>query len=212
MFIVEKKPQSNIAEAYRSLGTNVQYSSFDKDIRVIVVTSAEAGEGKTTTAGNLALAFAESQKRTLIIDCNLRSPTLDKRFKTSSLVGLSDILVGKKNVYSAIHRHNEYLSVITSGTIPPNPAQMLSSRTMEKLLQELKEHFQIIILDSAPLNDFSDTQILSTKADGVILVVKARKTKKNKVVEAKSALEKVGANLLGAVLNEVKNSRGRMKN
>ncbi|MDS0526644.1 CpsD/CapB family tyrosine-protein kinase [Clostridium sp. SHJSY1] len=212
MFIVEKKPQSIFAESYRTLRTNIQYSSFDKDIKIIVVTSSEAGEGKSTTAGNLALAFAEAKKRTILIDCNLRNPTLNKQFKTSGLLGLSDILIGKNNIYSAIHKHNEYLSVMTSGTIPPNPAEMLSSRTMEKLLQELKEHFQIIILDSSALNDYSDAQILSTKADGVILVVKARKTKRNKVFDAKALLDKVGVNLLGVVLNEVKSRKKEGKN
>jgi capsular exopolysaccharide synthesis family protein len=207
MFIVEKKPQSIIAEAYRTLRTNIQYSSFDKEIRTIVVTSSEPGEGKSTTSGNLALSFAQAEKRTIIIDCDLRKPALHKQFRISNLVGLSDVLIGKEKINVAVHKYNDYLSVLPSGKLPPNPAEMLASKSMSRLLQELREYFDIIILDSAPLHAVTDAQILSTKADGVIVVVRAEKTKRNTVIESKSLLDKVGANILGVVLNGVENSR-----
>lgn len=209
MFIVEKKPKSITAESYRTLRTNIQYSSFDKEIRTIVVTSSEPGEGKSTTSGNLALSFAQADQRTIIIDCDLRKPSLHKTFRLSNLTGLSDVLIGKGNINSAIHQYNEYLSVLTSGKLPPNPSEMLGSKSMSRLLEALKEHYDVIILDSAPLLAVTDAQILSTKADGTVLVVRAEKTKKESVVHAKNLLDKVDAHLLGIVLNGVNNSRSK---
>jgi len=207
MFIVEKKPKSITAESYRTLRTNIQYSSFDKKIKTIVVTSSEPGEGKSTTAGNLALSFAQAEKKTILIDCDLRKPSMHKNFRISNLVGLSDVIIGKEKAKDAVHEYNEYLSVLTSGKLPPNPSEMLGSKAMTNLIEVLKQSYDIIVLDSAPLQAVTDAQILSTKADGTILVVRAEKTKKDSVLQAKALLEKVGANILGVVLNGVENSR-----
>ena len=207
MFIVDKKPKSITAESYRTLRTNIQYSSFDKEIRVIVVTSSEAGEGKSTTAGNLAISFSQAQKKTIIIDCDLRKPSLHKKFKISNMTGLSDLLKGRENLGETVHAFNEYLDVLTSGKIPPNPSEMLGSRAMEHLIQSLKNEYEMIILDSAPLQAVTDAQILSTKADGTILVVRAEKTKRDSVRQAKELLKKVDANILVVVLNGVENIR-----
>ena len=207
MFIVEKKPNSIIAEAYRTLRTNIQYSSFDKKIRTIVITSSEAGEGKSTTAGNLAISFSQAQKKTIMIDCDLRKPSLHKKFRISNILGLSDVLKGKESLSGTIHEYNEYLDVLTSGKVPPNPAEMLGSRSMSNLLEKLKGEYDIIILDSAPLQAVTDAQILSTKADGTIIVVRAEKTKRDSVIQAKELLQKVDANILGIVLNGVENIR-----
>lgn len=207
MFIVEKKPKSITAEAYRTLRTNIQYSSFDKEIRVIVVTSSEAGEGKSTTAGNLAISFSQAQKKTIMIDCDLRKPSLHKKFRISNMTGLSDLIKGKETLKDAVHEYNEYLDILTSGKLPPNPSEMLGSKAMENLLEKLKEQYDIIVLDSAPLQAVTDAQILSTKADGTIIVVRAEKTKRDSVKQAKELLEKVDANILGIVLNGVENIR-----
>ena len=209
MFIVDEKPKSIAAEAYRTLRTNIQYSSFDEEIRTIVVTSSEPGEGKSTTAGNIALSFAQAAKKTVIIDCDLRKPSLHKKFKISNIGGLSDILIGKEKIDDVIHHFNEELDVITSGKLPPNPAEMLGSRTMERLLVALKERYDIIILDTAPLQAVTDAQILSTKSDGIILVVRAHATKRESVIQAKGLIEKVGGKILGTVLNGVENTRGK---
>ena len=207
MFIVEKKPKSISAESYRTLRTNIQYSSFDKEIRTIVVTSSEPGEGKSTVAGNLALSFAQAEKRTIIIDCDLRKPSLHKKFKVSNLYGLSDVLIGNEKIDKALVKHSPYLHILTSGKIPPNPAEMLGSKIMNKLLNELRDVYDIIILDSAPLQAVTDAQILSTKADGTILVVRAEATKRDSVIQAKQLLEKVGSNILGIVLNAVEDRK-----
>ena len=198
MFIVEKQPKSIAAESYRTLRTNIQYSSFDKEYKVIMVTSSEPGEGKSTTAGNLAL-----------VDCDLRKPSLHKKFKVSNIIGLSDVIIGKEELVTAIHRYNKNLVILTSGKIPPNPSEMLSSKTMTGLLEELKNNFDYIILDTPPVQAVTDSQILSTKADGTIIVVKAERTKKDSVENAINLLKKVNANIIGTVLNGVDNSRNK---
>ena len=212
MFIVEKEPKSMAAESYRTLRTNIKYSSFDKDYRIIVVTSAEPGEGKTTTAGNLALCMAQEDKKVILIDCDLRKPSLHKNFKVSNSIGLSDVVIGKVDLITASHEYNENLVVLTSGKIPPNPSEMLSSKIMGEILATLKESFDYIILDTPPVLVVTDSQILSTKADGTILVVRAEKTKKASVKNSVNLLKQVNANIIGTVLNGVDVSRDKYYN
>lgn len=209
MFIVEEKPKSITAESYRTLRTNIQYSSFDKEIRTIVVTSSEPGEGKSTVAGNLALSFAQADKSTILIDCDLRKPSLHKKFRISNMVGLSDILIGRKSIEESVNTYSKKMHIITSGKIPPNPSEMLGSKAMQKLMNELGNIYDVIILDSAPLQAVTDAQVLSTKADGTILVVRAEKTKRDSVNGAKELLEKVNANILGVVLNAIEDKKGK---
>jgi len=208
-FVVEKKPKSIVSEAYRTLRTNIQYSSLDKEIKTIVITSAEAAEGKSTVSGNLALSFAQNEKKVIIVDCDLRKPSVHKNFKISNLVGLSEVLIGKAKIEEVIQSRNENLDILPAGKIPPNPSEMLSSTAMTKLVEKLKEKYDIVILDSAPLQAVTDAQILSTKADGTILVIRAQRTNKEAVIEAKNLLTKVGANIIGTVLHAVENTRGK---
>jgi capsular exopolysaccharide synthesis family protein len=208
-FVVEKKPKSIVSEAYRTLRTNIQYSSFDKQIRTIVVTSAEAAEGKSTVSGNLALTFAQNEKKVILIDCDLRKPSVHKNFKISNLIGLSEVLIGKEKLEDVIQKRNQNLDILTSGKIPPNPSEMLSSSAMTKLIEKLKEIYDIIILDSAPLQAVTDAQVLSTKVDGTIIVVRAQRTNREAVIEAKKLLDKVGAHIIGTVLHAVENTRGK---
>lgn len=208
-FVMERKPKSVVSEAYRTLRTNIQYSSFDKKIKTIVVTSAEAAEGKSTVSGNLALACSQNENKVIIIDCDLRKPSIHKKFKISNLLGLSEVLIGKAQLDDAIQSRNENLDVLTSGKVPPNPSEMLSSSAMTKLIEKLKEKYDVVILDSAPLGAVTDAQILSTKVDGTILVTRAERTKREVVLEAKNSLEKVGANILGCVLHAVENTKGK---
>ncbi|MGL5149420.1 MAG: CpsD/CapB family tyrosine-protein kinase [Clostridium sp.] len=212
MFIVQQKPKSMVAEAYRTLRTNIQYSSFDREIRTIVVTSTEPGEGKSTVAGNLGFAMSQGDKKVLIIDCDLRKPSLHKRFRISNMTGLSDILLKKEIMKDGIFEYTENLHIITSGKVPPNPSEMLGSKAMEKLLKELQEVYDYIILDTAPVRVVADAQILSTKVDGTILIVKAGVTKKDEVMESKQLLDKVNAKILGTVLNGVENNKKKYYN
>lgn len=209
MFIVEKEPKSIAAESYRTLRTNIQYSSFDKEYKVIMVTSSEPGEGKSTTAGNLALCLAQGEKKVILVDCDLRKPSLHKKFKISNIVGLSDVMIGKEELVTAMHRYNNNLVILTSGKIPPNPSEMLSSKAMTTLLDALKQNFDYIILDTPPVQAVTDSQILATKADGTILVVRAERTKKDSVQSAINLLKKVNADIIGTVLNGLDNSRNK---
>jgi len=207
MFVVEDKPRSIEAEAYRKLRTNIQYSSIDKEIKSIVVTSACPMEGKSTVSGNLALSFAQNGKKVIIVDCDLRKPSIHRKFNISNLCGLSEVMIGKEPLDNAIQKYKSNLHILTSGKIPPNPAEMINSTTMSNLLEELKEEYDIVIIDSSPLEAVTDGQILSTKVDGTILVLKAGKSKIESVKEAKNLLNKVGANIIGLVINEVSNSK-----
>ncbi|WP_040194957.1 CpsD/CapB family tyrosine-protein kinase [Clostridium culturomicium] len=199
--IVEREPKSIAAESYRTLRTNIQYSSFDEDYKVIVITSSEPGEGKSITAGNLALSLAQGDKKVILIDCDLRKPSIHKKFKLSNTLGLSDVIVEKESVTNVGYKYNKNLTVLTSGKIPPNPAEMLGSKAMTALLDALKKVFDYVIIDTPPVQAVTDAQILSAKADGTILVVRAEKTKKDSVHNSVGLLKKVNANIIGTVLN-----------
>ncbi len=209
MFIVQKNPKSIAAEAYRSLKTNIQYSSFDKEYKTIVITSSNQGEGKSTTSGNLALTLAEGESRVLLVDCDMRKPSMHKNFRVTNTYGIADILLQRKKVMDVAHMYNKNLSIITAGKVPPNPAEMLGSKAMSAFLEEMKEHFDYIILDTPPVQVVADAQILSTKVDGTIIVVRAGVTKKEDVNDTVNTLKKVNANIIGTVLHAVDNSRNK---
>ena len=209
MFIVQKNPKSIAAEAYRSLKTNIQYSSFDKEYKTIVITSSNPGEGKSTTSGNLALTLAEGESRVLLVDCDMRKPSMNKNFRVTNTYGIADILLQRKKVMDVAHMYNKNLSIITAGKVPPNPAEMLGSKAMSAFLEEMKEHFDYIILDTPPVQVVADEQILSTKVDGTIIVVRAGVTKKEDVNDTVNTLKKVNANIIGTVLHAVDNSKNK---
>lgn len=206
MFFVDKDPKSMAAESYRVLRTSLEYLSVDKDLKTIVVTSSEPGEGKSTVSGNLASILAQNDKRVIIIDCDLRKPNIHKKLEISNSVGLTEYIAGIKGLNDVIQKLSENFSVITSGNIPPNPSEILSSKAMERLLRDLNIGFDYIILDTPPLNLVTDAQVLAGKCDGTILVVKAEATSKDEVTKAYNELKKVNANILGAVLNGIKKS------
>lgn len=206
MFIVEKKPKSISAEAYRTLRTNIQYSSYDKKIKKILVTSSEPAEGKSTIIGNLAVSLSQSENTVIVLDCDLRKPTMHKKFKISNEVGLTELLVGKKELKDVVQYRNKNLHIITSGKIPPNPAEMLASKSMKRLLEQLANEYDYILMDTPPLNAVTDAQVLSTEADGTLIVIRSEKTKKESILTAKNLLQKVNANILGIVFNDVANS------
>lgn len=209
MFIVQKNPKSIAAEAYRSLKTNIQYSSFDKEYKTIVITSSNPGEGKSTTSGNLALTLAEGESRVLLVDCDMRKPSMHKNFRVTNTYGIADILLQRKKVMDVAHMYNKNLSIITAGKVPPNPAEMLGSKAMSAFLEEMKDHFDYIILDTPPVQVVADAQILSTKVDGTIIVVRAGVTKKEDVNDTVNTLKKVNANIIGTVLHAVDSSKNK---
>ncbi len=207
MFVMEKAPKSIDAEAYRSLRSNIEYSSFDDEYRAIVVTSSVPGEGKSTTSGNLALSLAQSGNKVLLVDCDMRKPSIHKKFKISNMSGTAELLLRKESFEDVANFYNENLTIITAGKIPPNPSEMLSSRAMTAFIKEMKKEFKYIILDTPPLQAVTDAQVLSTKADGVLLVVRAGSTKREMVLNSVDLIKKVQGKVIGTVLNGVENKR-----
>ena len=203
MFIVDKLPKSITAENYRSLRTNIQYSSIDKQVKTLVVTSSNAGEGKSTVAGNLAYTFFQSGKRVLIIDCDLRKPSLHRKFNVSNEVGLTDVLVGTSELNKVMKKIDDNLYLLTTGTLPPNPAEIIGSNTMENFLEECKINFDYIILDTPPILPVTDSKLLAIKADATVLVVRSEISKLKHVSQAFKELGKVNANVIGTILNDV---------
>ena len=207
MFVMEKAPKSIDAEAYRSLRSNIEYSSFDDEYRVIVVTSSVPGEGKSTTSGNLAIALAQSGNSVLLVDCDMRKPSIHKKFKISNAAGTAELLLRKKSFEEVANNYNENLTIITAGKIPPNPSEMLASRAMTAFIEEMKKEFKYIILDTPPLQAVTDAQVLSTKADGVLLVIRAGSTKREMVLNSVDLIKKVQGKVIGTVLNGVENKK-----
>ena len=204
MIEVEKSQTSIIAESFRNLKTNIQYSSLDKKYKVIVITSANPNEGKTFVSSNLALTLSEGNKKVVLVDCDFRKANIHRKFKISNSIGLSEILVGQETIESVIEKYNDSLDIITSGHMPPNPSEALASEKMSNFLEDLKSKYDYIILDTPPILFVSDSQVLAAKADGTILVAKSGKTKKNEIKEAYMRLKSINAYVIGTVFNGVK--------
>ncbi|MBU5487096.1 polysaccharide biosynthesis tyrosine autokinase [Clostridium sp. MSJ-8] len=199
--VVLNNPNSIQAEGYRGLRTSIEYSSFDNKIKTLLITSSQPSEGKSVTTANLALAYARAEKKTLIIDCDLRKPTQHKKFSIINNIGLSDVLVGNKALVLAIQSIDENLDILPAGSVVPNPAELVSSQAMTNLIDKLKAQYDFIVIDSPPALVVSDAQTLATKVDGVVIVAKANFSKKNSMRNAKKSLELVNANIIGTVLN-----------
>ena len=194
---------SSQAEAYRTLRTNLIFSQAVHTLRSIVVTSAAPGEGKTTTAGNLAVSFAQQGMRVLIIDCDLRRSRLHKMFGVPREPGITECVLGINDIDKApIETSVTGLYVLPSGQLPPNPSELLGGDKMRKTLASLSEAFDLIVLDTPPLLAASDAAILATLADGVVLVVRAGVTEAEAGQQAMQQLMSVGARVVGAVLND----------
>ena len=203
MLFIKENPKSLLAEKYRNLRTSIEYSSVDKKLQTIVVTSSDKNEGKSTVSSNLAYVLAQGEKKVLIVDCDLRKPTVHKKFELSNEVGLTEVLVDKINLDKAIQKLDYGVDVLTSGMIPPNPAEIVGSKSVESLLDHLKTIYDYIIIDTPPVGIVTDGILLAGKVDGTILVVRANKTKDINVIESYSELKKVNANILGTVINIV---------
>lgn len=195
--------QSSSAEAYRTLRTNLIFSQSVQTLRTLVVTSASPGEGKTTTAANLAVSFAQQGMRVLIMDCDLRRARLHKVFGVAREPGLTELVLEREPQETTI-RDTEVpgLYVLPSGVLPPNPAELLGGEKMRKALASLSEAFDLLILDSPPLLAASDAAILSTMADGTVIVIRAGVTELEAGQQAIQQLNVVGARVVGAVLND----------
>lgn len=198
--ITFERDNSAIAEAFRKLRTNLQFLSVDKPPRVIVVTSSMPNEGKSTTAINIALALAEAEHSVVLVDGDMRRPTLDKYLDLVGSVGFSTVLSGGASLSEALQQTRfPGLTVLTSGAIPPNPSELLGSMSAKKVLGEMRAEFDYVIVDSSPLLAVTDAAILAAGADGVLIMARFGQTKRDQLTHAVANLQAVGASLLGAV-------------
>ncbi len=200
--ITQINPKSPISEQYRTIRTNMQFASVDKELKSLIVTSSGPGEGKSSTTANLAVVYAQQGKKVLLVDADLRKPTMHYTFRLDNLRGLSNILVGENTIDEAVNPTDiNELDVLTCGPIPPNPSELLSSRKMESFLKEAQFSYDMVILDTPPVLAVTDAQILANLVDGSILVVRSGETEVEPAQRSKEALEPAKAKLLGVVLN-----------
>lgn len=205
---VNEEPRSPVTEAFRSLRTNIEFAGVDQPLRSIMVASANPGEGKTTVAVNLAMVFAQSGKEVVVVDADMRRPKVHQFLGISNRAGLSDIFLNSRTI-QAIERpwKETKLSVITSGSLPPNPSELLATDKMFRFLDNLKQEKDVSILDSPPFV-VSDASVLASKVDGVILVVQPGKTHADSIRACLEQLSRVEARLLGIVFNRIPRNRG----
>ncbi|MDV7688410.1 CpsD/CapB family tyrosine-protein kinase [Enterococcus casseliflavus] len=202
-------PSSPISEQYRTIRTNIQFaSSADKQIKTIVVTSSGPGEGKSITSANLAVVFAKSGQRVLLVDADMRKPTVYKTFSLNNASGLSTVLSTSTSVLEAAQKTViDNLSVLTSGPKPPNPSELLGSARMNQVMEEAKNLYDVVIFDMPPVVAVTDAQIMASKADGTILVVRENVARKESLTKARDLLNMVQARIIGVVYNGAEHSK-----
>ena len=196
-------PNSPISEQYRTVRTNLQFAvAGDQPLRSMTVVSSGPGEGKSTSAANLAVVFAQAGRKVLLVDADMRKATVHKTFGLSNEMGLSNLVSGQQAASSVIQATDvNNLSIITSGPTPPNPAELLNSRRMNILMEELYQTFDLIIFDLPPVMTVADGLIMASKTDGTVLVIREGVTRKDSVLEAKSRLLQAKARILGVIYN-----------
>ncbi|WP_039043093.1 CpsD/CapB family tyrosine-protein kinase [Sporosarcina sp. ZBG7A] len=194
--------KSIISEQYRTIRTNIHFSTADSELQSILLTSSSPSEGKSTSAANIAVVFAQEGRKVLLIDADMRKPTMHHTFHLNNGTGLSSVLTRQSVVADVIHDSGIVnLQVMPCGPIPPNPAELIGSKAMKALIEQLKQDFDLLVFDAPPLLSVADAQILSNECDGTILVVNTGSTEKDSAVKAKETLLSANARILGVLMN-----------
>jgi len=205
-------------ESYKLLRTNIEFTSIDKEVQVLAVTSSDSAEGKTTTAINLAKVMAAQKNRVLLIDCDLRIPDIHKNLKLSNRLGLTNALLNHELDITSLAKYIQSvkvpngindLFVMTSGSTIPNPLEVLSSKRFKELINTLKEHFNFIVIDAPPVLPIADAIPISLASDGVLFCIASHQTQKERAVTAVTQLQRANANIIGTVLTMIPSSKNR---
>ena len=194
--------KSIISEQFRTIRSNITFSAPREDLKTLLVTSSLSSEGKSTNVANLGVVFAQEGKKVLLVDADMRRPTLHHTFRLSNREGLSSILIKHQTIQEAVQETSIVgLDVITSGPLPPNPSELLASQTMDTFICIVTQEYDLVIFDSPPLLPVTDARILSNKCNATLLIVNRNKTKKADILKSRAALENSQAKILGIVLN-----------
>lgn len=209
--LINTNPKGGVAEAIRTLRTNLQFTFVDNEIKILEVTSSIPGEGKSFISSNLAVSFALSNMKVLLIDCDLRKGRQEKLFNIEEEKGLSNLLLDDiKNYKKYIHKTSiDKLFVLPKGIIPPNPSELLGSEKNKKLLETLKAEYDLIILDCPPVNAVADALALTPFVDEVIIVSSLKKTPKDLLINTKKLLENAGAKIAGVIVNNEEKAKDK---
>ncbi len=206
--VARTKPNSIISEQYRTIRTTINFSLPGDGMKTLLFTSASKEEGKSTTSANLAIVFAESGKKVLLVDADMRKPTLHHTFHLNNQSGLSNLLVGKGELEQCVRGSGiPGLELLTSGQIPHNPAELLDSPQLDLLMAEMKERYDLVLFDSPPILSVTDSKILANKCEGTVLVVNTGKTEKQLALKARDSLSIAKAYIVGVVMNNYKLSK-----
>ncbi|PTJ95606.1 polysaccharide biosynthesis tyrosine autokinase [Staphylococcus simulans] len=196
-------PKSVISEKFRGIRTNIMFSTADNDIKSIVFTSEKPSAGKSLVSANIAVTYAQAGFNTLLIDGDMRKPTQHYLFNASNIDGFSNLIINQSYLSKAIEKTEvENLDLLTSGPIPPNPSELIGSSQCQSILEELYEIYDIIIIDTPPVNTVTDAQLFAEISGYVAMVIDVKKNDRNAVKKAKELVEKAGAKVLGVILNE----------
>lgn len=204
MLITNKLPNSLSAEAYKTLRTNIEQITSIDNIKTILITSSISGEGKSTVAGNLAISLSKNNHKVLVIDCDLRRPSLHNKFNIENEYGVGEILLGENELKSSIKKIDSRLSVLTAGKIKNDTAELFATENMKQLLDEVRITYDYIIIDSAPIIPVADTSVLARVIDAAVLVVRANKSIEKLVIQGYEKLKKTSIKILGTVSNDSK--------
>lgn len=203
--VTQNDPKNPAAEAYRVIRTGIQFAQAGKELQTIALTSCTPNEGKSTTLANLAVVLTQAGKSVLLIDCDMRNPTVHKNFNLSNKVGLSSCISMGTALSDAVQKTSiEGLYALTGGVIPPNPSELLGSEQMKNVLQRAKERYDYVLIDTPPVMPVTDALIVSRFVDGMILVIASAEVKVEMARDVKNQLVNAGANILGVVLNKVR--------